>query len=140
MRFEFFDREKAVTFRAAARHILPVYGEGLPKASDLKSLSIVDRYLAEAEPNLKKRFWLFLRALEWGSLLLFGRRFSKLDARRARAYLRLIERNPVALLRQGFWGLKTMVLFGYYTRAEVWPHIRYDGPNLDRGKTSIPLK
>lgn len=138
MKLDFFHRKEAVAFRAAARHIVPLFGEEAPKASDLKSLLIVDRYMAGADPVLKKRFRLFLRVLEWGSALLFGKPFSRLDPRRARAYLRLIELSPLRLLRQGFWGLKTMVLFGYYTRQEVFPHIHYDGPNLTRGKTSLP--
>jgi hypothetical protein len=39
-------------------------------------------------------------------------------------------RNPN--FRLGFFGLKTFVWYGYYTRDSTWKAIGYHGPGVDR--------
>jgi hypothetical protein len=39
--------------------------------------------------------------------------------------LRAVQDSPVLLLRRGFWGLRTMVYLGYYSRAAAAAEIRY---------------
>jgi hypothetical protein len=60
----------------------------------------------------------------------YGRTFPALPPTRQDAVLRWFEGAPVGLLRQGTWGLKSMIFMGYYGRAEAWKEIGY-APTLD---------
>jgi hypothetical protein len=44
--------------------------------------------------------------------------------------MRWFERSPIPALRTGFFGLRAMVLMGFYCREDVWPSIGYEGPLL----------
>ena len=44
--------------------------------------------------------------------------------------LKFLESAPVGLFRMGFFGLKSYVCMGYYTREDIWREINYDGPLL----------
>ena len=54
----------------------------------------------------------------------------RLDSSRAERALLWFQEAPMAKIRQGFWGLKTLVFMGYYGRSEVWPEVGY-APDFD---------
>ena len=87
--------------------------------------ALVDAALGDRPLELQRRLQLFLRAIEWLPLLRFGRRFtSLLPAQRAR-FLSSLENHHLQLIRSGFWGLRTLVLLGYYGRPEALAAIGY---------------
>jgi hypothetical protein len=57
-----------------------------------------------------------------------GKSFSKATDKNQDRLLSWMEKNPVSTLRLGFFGLKTYICLGYYSREDVWKNIKYDGP------------
>jgi hypothetical protein len=85
----------------------------------------VEQALALQPPARRRQLRLFLRVLDWLPVLRWGRRFRALEPRqRARLLAGLQDARPL-LLRRGLWGLRTLVLLGYYTRPEAAAEIGY---------------
>jgi hypothetical protein len=66
---------------------------------------------------LQRQFLLLVRAIQWLAVLRYGRRFTALDATRRERFLGQLQNAPVLLVRRGIWGLRTLLLMGYYSRA-----------------------
>jgi len=66
---------------------------------------------------LQRQFILLVRAIQWLAVLRYGRRFTALDATRRERLLGQLQNAPVLLVRRGIWGLRTLLLMGYYGRA-----------------------
>lgn len=81
--------------------------------------------LASRPAALQRQFLLFLRVLEWLPLARFGRRFTRLDPARRTRVLRSLQDAPLLLVRRGMWGLRTLLLMGYYGRPEARDEIGY---------------
>lgn len=61
----------------------------------------------------------FLAALPWLSLLVVGRPFARLSLARRVEVLRRLERSPVAALRCGVWGIRTLAFLAVYGRPAM---------------------
>lgn len=85
----------------------------------------IEAALRTRPPRLKRQLRLLVLALEWGPLLRHGRRFSRLDSARRTEILDGVQRSSTPLLRRGFWGLRTLVLLGYYGRPDIRRSIGY---------------
>lgn len=85
----------------------------------------VSTALARRSAAMQRQFAFFVRAIEWLPLFRYGRRFSALDAVRRTRILASLERSPLLLLRRGFWGLRTLLYMGYYTRPETGAALGY---------------
>ena len=81
--------------------------------------------LASRPAALQRQFLLFLRVLEWLPLVRFGRRFTRLDPARRTRFLKGLQDAPLLLVRRGMWGLRTLLLMGYYGRLEAREEIGY---------------
>ncbi len=86
---------------------------------------LTDAALGDRPPALQRRLQLFLRAIDWLPLLRFGRRFHSLQPAQRARFLAGLENHVVQLIRSGFWGLRTLVLLGYYGRPEAAAAIGY---------------
>lgn len=111
-------------FRAVARTLVPE-AETLDREGWLALDSIVARALAARPERLRRRLLLFLRLLEWLPILRYGHRFTRLNAERRARVLRDLQDHRVLLIRVGFWGLRTLVLMGYYGRPDAAEAIGY---------------
>ena len=107
-----------------AQRIAPGIGALDPPARE-RVAAIVDAALAARPAPLRRQFALFLSVLRWAPLARYGRTFERLSHPQQDAVLRWFQDAPVAKLRHGFWGLKTLVYMGYYGRPEVGPAIGY---------------
>lgn len=87
--------------------------------------SLMDAALGERPPALQRRLQLFFRAIDWLPMLRFGRRFVSLRPEQRTKFLSSLENYPVQMIRSGFWGLRTLVLLGYYGRPEGVAAIGY---------------
>ena len=87
--------------------------------------AIVEEALAPRPDAMKRQLRLFVRALSWLPVMRYGRTFAALDASRRTAFLRAVERSRLLLVRRGFWGLRTLVLLGYWGRPETGAAIGY---------------
>jgi hypothetical protein len=86
---------------------------------------LTDAALGDRSPALQRRLQLFLRAIDWLPAFRFGRRFALLQPTQRARFLSGLENHPVQLIRSGFWGLRTLVLLGYYGRPEAVAAIGY---------------
>ena len=88
---------------------------------------IVAGALASRPPALQRQFRLLLRAVEWLPVLRYGRRFTGLDPARRSRFLNGLQDAPLLLVRRGTWGLRTLLLMGYYGRPQAAGEIGYRG-------------
>jgi len=111
-------------FRAVATTIVPEAGHlGPSEWVDVEA--IIGRALASRPPRLRRQLALLLVLLEWLPLLRYGRRLSRLDPARRLAFLERVEAAPLVVVRRGFWGLRTLILMGYYGRPAAAAAIGY---------------
>lgn len=66
---------------------------------------------------LQRQLIILVRAIQWLAVLRYGRRFTALDPARRTRFLEQLQNAPVLLVRRGIWGLRTLLLMGYYGRA-----------------------
>ena len=112
------------TFRAFAATVVPEMA-----AFDAAAWSDVERTVAHALSQrpaaMRRQLVLFLRVIENLPRLRYGRAFSSLQPSERASLLHRLERSPLKLIRRGIWGLRTLVLMGCYTRAEMMDGIGY---------------
>ena len=111
-------------FRAVATCVVPE-AVRLDAAQWDEMEAIVGRAVAARSRAVQRQLALFLTVLEWLPLLRYARRLSRLDPARRAAFLDWLQRAPLLLLRRGFWGVRTLVLMGYYGRPAAAREIGY---------------
>jgi len=111
-------------FRAIATCVVPEAAR-LDAAQWGEMEAIVARAVAARSRAVQRQLALFLAVLEWLPLLRYASRLSRLDPVRRATFLNRLQRAPVLLLRRGFWGLRTLVLMGYYGRSAAAAEIGY---------------
>jgi hypothetical protein len=128
--FKVLKGRKLKTFLAFAGRILPA-DESDPGAGTMETARLAD-YGMSRMPKVAKLIGLFIGAFEKLGFFFGGRGFSKLSPKRQERQMRWFENSPLPKFRLGFFGLKTFVWYGYYTRTANWKEIGYDGPVVDR--------
>jgi hypothetical protein len=102
----------------------------LPHADHLAMLALIDEALAGRPPRMQRQFGLFLRVLQWAPVARYGRRLDRLTPQQQNSALRWFQDCPVHIVRSGFWGVRTLVMMGYYGRPETGASIGYH-PSAD---------
>ena len=112
------------TFRALTETIVPetaaLGADGWVSLERIATKAIADR-----PRRVRRQFALFMHAIEWLPLLRYGRPFSKLNPHRRQRFLESLQDSSFLLIRRGFWGLRTLILMGYYTQASTLGIIGY---------------
>lgn len=112
------------TFRAVAATVVPetvaLESEGWATLE-----AAVERSLALRPERLRRQLVLFLRAIELLPLFTERGRFSRLAPDVRFRVLKALERAPWLIVRRGVWGLRTLVMLGYYTQPAVQSAIGY---------------
>jgi hypothetical protein len=111
-------------FRAVAETVVPE-ARHLDAAGWAEVEATIERALAARPPSLRRQLGMLIRFLDWWPVLRYGRPFNRLDASRRTRFLNAVQDSPLLLLRRGFWGLRTLVLMGYYTRSGAALEIGY---------------
>lgn len=111
-------------FRAIAATVVPE-AAALDEPAWTALEAIVTDALVARSPKTLRQLLLFIRLVEWLPLLRFGHRFTQLDPARRTRVLAGLQDAPALLLRRGCWGLRTLILMGYYGRPEAWRQIGY---------------
>jgi len=112
------------TFRAVATTIVPEAVKLRPDEWG-EVESIIEQGLASRPASIRRQLRLFVRILGLLPLVRFGRTFRHLDEERRTRFLLAIQDAPLLLLRRGFWGIRTLVYMGYYSRAAARDEIGY---------------
>ena len=86
---------------------------------------VIQHGIQSRRPSLRRQLTLFLAILRWGPVLRYGRRFDRLSPSKQDAVLHWFHDAPLTPLRQGFWGVKTLIYMGYYGRPEIAEAIGY---------------
>jgi len=90
------------------------------------ALEDIVRGALEPRPRaLQRQFILLVRMIDWLALLRYGRRFTALDPDRRQRFLERLQNAPLLLVRRGIWGLRTLLLMGYYGRPVTGRAIGY---------------
>jgi len=108
------DRQWELLLSVAARLVPEV--AGLARAQREEFRAIVADALGERPEAMRRQFRAFLGLVERGPIVRFGAPFSALAPARQDRVLRWLQDCPVELFRTGFWGMKALVLMGYYAR------------------------
>lgn len=111
-------------FRAIAATVVPE-ADRLDEPAWVELEAIVSDALTSRPAKLQRQLLLFIRIVEWLPLARFGRRFTRLAPLRRVRVLRGLQDAPVLLLRRGCWGLRTLILMGFYGRQEAQRDIGY---------------
>jgi hypothetical protein len=123
---EMITRSKA--FRSIAETIIPEVRE-LDDEQWSGVVAIIERALMNRPAKMRRQFALFVRALNVLAMVKYGRSLSALIPYMRTDFLESIQDSRVLLLRRGFWGLRTLILMGYYARPEAMPLIGYRANN-----------
>jgi hypothetical protein len=111
-------------FRAVVTTIVPESASLDQKGwSDLES--VVAALLRDRPESLKKQLRMFLRFIQWLPVVRYGRPFTSLDSAARTRVLAHLQNDRIQRVRVGFWGLRTIVLAGYYARPEAAQSIGY---------------
>jgi len=81
--------------------------------------AVIADALGDRPEAMRRQFRAFLGIVERGPIVRFGAPFTRLRPETQDRVLRWLQDCPVELLRKGFWGMKTLVLMGYYARPEA---------------------
>ncbi len=109
---------------AAGQRIVPPSHE-LDGEGQRRFRAIIAAALAERPAGVQRQIRLFLSLLRLAPLLRWAATFERLPASRQDSFLRWLQDDAPGRLRQGFWGLKTIVFMGYYGQAELAPRLGY---------------
>jgi len=115
-------------FRVLAEAVVPESAD-LDEAGWASFHRIIAHALAQRPPKMQRQLRLFLRILNIMSLLRYGRTLSGLPVAARTRFLERIQDSRLLLFRRGFWGVRTLILMGYYARPEAMALIGY-GANV----------
>lgn len=107
-----------------AERIAPGVAE-LDETRKERVMAEIERAVGARPLALQRQLTMFLNIMRWAPVARYGREFDRLSPAQQDAVLRWFMDAPVARLRQGFWGVKTLVYMGYYGLPEVADRIGY---------------
>ncbi len=79
----------------------------------------IERTLAARPPRLRRQIALFVRLLDAWARFRHGHGLAALDAVRRTDLLARFAASRFLLFRRGVWGLRTLVMLGWYTQPQV---------------------
>ena len=125
-------------FLAVANRIIPEDSDS-PAGGTLQTAGVVDWALQRMPPDLRKRFLFFFSVINFLGFFFGGKRFFNCTPESQDRLLRWLENAPVSKIRMGFFGVKTYICMGYYTREDIWPTFKYNGPVLKDRSYADPV-
>ncbi|MCC6317956.1 MAG: hypothetical protein IT361_09720 [Gemmatimonadaceae bacterium] len=112
------------TFRAVASTVIPEVS-ALDHEGWSALEAAVERALAKRPEAMRRQLLTLLRLIEYLPVARPFGRFSHLREDRRLVVLRRLERSPLPLMRRGIWGLRTLVMLGYYTQPAIQDALGY---------------
>jgi hypothetical protein len=90
-----------------------------------ETISTMNSVMRDKPASVKRQLRIFLRAVQWLPTLRYGRTFTSLGFAQRVMFLRYLENHRIQLVRVGFGGLRSLVLFAFYGREEAKRAIGY---------------
>ena len=116
--------DQRALLRVLAGRIVPE-SAALDEAAQEDCLGLIDDVLATRPAPMQRQFATFLRVVRWLPVLRYGRPIDRLAPKRQDAALRFFQHFPVQVVRAGFWGVRTLILMGFYARPGTAATIGY---------------
>ena len=116
--------KQAAFLLTLARRIVPETRELGPE-EEKAFFEIVERALVARPRSVRRQLGLFLFVLRWLPVFRYGARLERLPTVKQDSVLRWLQDNRRSLVRNGFWGIKTLIFMGYYGRPEVGERVGY---------------
>lgn len=85
----------------------------------------VEHAVSTRPPALRRQLALLLRGIGWVARLRYGRALVALSPAERDQLLARLSLSRIALLRRGIWGLRTLIMLGWYTQPEVAAALGY---------------
>ncbi len=111
-------------FLAFAARVAPAM-RALDAGAEARALALVEDLLADRPARTRRELALFLWLVRWVPALLLLRPFDRLPPARQDAVIGWLQDAPLATLRSGLWGLKTLAFLAYYGSPETGEAIGY---------------
>jgi hypothetical protein len=111
-------------FRAIATTVVPE-AAALDDAAWAEAERLIENTLAGRPAAIRRQLAMLIRAIDILPVLRYGRRFTALDAARRTRVLVAFQDSPLLLLRRGLWGIRTLVMLGYYARPAARAAVGY---------------
>ncbi len=113
-----------LAFRAFAQCFIPETAHAT-EAERRQLEDVVRNALAARPPRVRRQIALFVRLIDLTARARHHHRFGALDPARATALLEGFATSRVLLFRRGTWGLRTLVMMGWYTNPSVIAALGY---------------
>jgi len=111
-------------FRALAQCFIPETAHaGEPQWRELESA--VAEALGARPARLRRQILLFVRVIDLAARARYRVGFADLGAERGTALLQRFAASRVLLFRRGVWGLRTLVMLGWYANPTVTAALGY---------------
>jgi hypothetical protein len=81
--------------------------------------------LAARPPGTRRQITSFIHLLDLAARLRYGARLAALDEARRTALLESFAGSSLLLFRRGVWGLRTLIMLGWYTQPGVIASLGY---------------
>jgi hypothetical protein len=85
----------------------------------------VELAVSNHPPALRRRLRLLIRAIDGIARLRYGRGLVRLSPAERDQLLSRLSVSRLALLRRGIWGLRTLIMLGWYTQPDVAAGLGY---------------
>ncbi|MFN7996815.1 MAG: gluconate 2-dehydrogenase subunit 3 family protein [Bryobacteraceae bacterium] len=86
---------------------------------------VVETLLSARPESLKRQLRTFLKMIQWLPVVRYAKPFTSLDAAARTRVLNHLQNDRIQKIRVGFWGLRTMVMAGFYARRRAAAAIGY---------------
>ena len=122
---------KLRVFLSVADRIIP--SDDTPGGGTMTTAGVADWALDRLKKSIRSQLLLSFLIVEIMGIFFGGRFFTRnTDAAKDRQ-LQWMEKNRIRIFRMMFFGIKSYICMGYYTREDVWQSIGYEGPlEIDR--------
>lgn len=119
-----FSERQWSLLRLLGERLVPPLRE-LDAEGQRRFLAIIAGAVAARPAEVQRQLRLFLKFMHLAPLLRWAATFEALPAARQDRFLRWLQDAAPNRLRQGFWGVKTIVFMGYYGQAELAARLAY---------------
>jgi hypothetical protein len=85
----------------------------------------VERAVSAKPPSLRRQLAWLIRLLDVAARIRYGGRLERLSSARRVALLTGMAESRVLLFRRGIWGLRTLMMLGWYTQPDVAAELGY---------------
>jgi hypothetical protein len=109
--------------RALARSFIPE--TAFAREEQWAALETTVEHAVASRPGLHRQLELLVGLLDGAARIRYGRGLARLEATKRGALLERLATSRWLLLRRGIWGLRTLLMLGWYTQPEVTDALGY---------------